>query len=154
MVGYMSDSTGHTPARADSVGKTKDAGWEVGVRHTVAAPLDRVWAFLLGDGLPLWLGNTKLTLEKGSEYETDDDIRGRVISYLPAGKLRLTWQPGEWNHDSTLQVTVREAATGTTIGFHQDRLTGREERKIMLGHWKEVVQVLDAAIGEQRAPAR
>lgn len=129
-----------------TVGKTKDAGWEVGVRHTVSAPLQPVWDFLLGDGLPLWLGNTKLTLVKDATYATDDDIRGRIISYLPEGKLRLTWHPGEWDHDSTLQISVREAATGTTIGFHQERLTGREERKIMLGHWKDVVQTLDDAI--------
>jgi uncharacterized protein YndB with AHSA1/START domain len=137
----MSDRTG--PAAA---GKTKDAGWEVGVRTTVAAPAPVVWAFLLGDGLPLWLGNTKLTLEKGSSYATDDDISGTILSYTEGLRIRLTWQPGEWNHDSTLQLTVREAATGTTVAFHQERLSGREERKIMLGHWKDVVAELEAAL--------
>jgi uncharacterized protein YndB with AHSA1/START domain len=127
-------------------GQTKDAGWEVGVRQTVDAPIDTVWAFLLGGGLPLWLGNTDLTLEKGAEYATDDDISGTVLSYTEGVRIRLSWRPEEWNHDSTLQLTVKEAATGTTIGFHQERLSGREERKIMLGHWKDVVQQLDDAI--------
>jgi uncharacterized protein YndB with AHSA1/START domain len=131
---------------SDSRGKTKDAGWEVGVRHTVAAPLERVWAFLLGAGLPLWLGNTTLVLEKDADFATDDDIRGTVISYTAGVRLRLTWQPGEWDHDSTLQLTVKAVPTGTTIGFHHERLSGREERKIMLGHWKEVVLDLDEAI--------
>jgi uncharacterized protein YndB with AHSA1/START domain len=133
---------------ADTTGLTKDAGWEVGVRCTVGAPVDTVWEFLLGDGLPIWLGRTTLTLEKGADYATDDDISGRILSYSPGLRIRLSWQPGEWNHDSTLQLTVREAAsgTGTTIGFHQERLTGREERKIMLGHWKEVVQRLEEAL--------
>jgi hypothetical protein len=102
-------------------GKTKDAGWEVGVRKTVDAPLDTVWAFLLASGLP-------------------------ILSYTEGLRVRLTWQPGEWNHDSTLQLTVKEAEHGTTIAFHQERLSGREERKIMLGHWKDVVQQLDDAI--------
>ncbi|MDQ1545656.1 MAG: hypothetical protein QOH69_560 [Actinomycetota bacterium] len=127
-------------------GQTKDAGWEVGVRKTVDAPVDVVWTFLLGAGLPLWLGNAILTLEKGAAYETDDDISGTVLSYTEGHRLRLSWRPEEWNHDSTLQLTVKEAVTGTTIAFHQERLSGREERKIMLGHWKDVVQQLDDAI--------
>lgn len=129
-----------------TTGKTKDAGWEVGVRKTVAAPLPQVWSFLLGKGLPLWLGNTTLPREKGAAYQTDDEISGTVLSYTEGLRVRLSWQPSEWNHDSTLQLTVREAATGTTIAFHQERLSGREERKIMLGHWKEVVQDLEDAI--------
>ncbi len=133
-------------AAADSVGKTKDAGWEVGVRRTVPASIEDVWDFLFEDGLPLWLGEATLVLEKGAEYETTDDIRGRIIGYTPGFRIRLTWQPGEWDHDSTLQLTVREAETGTTIAFHQERLSGREERKIMLGHWKDVVAELEGAL--------
>jgi uncharacterized protein YndB with AHSA1/START domain len=130
-----------------TTGSTKDAGWEVGVRRTVAAPVAAVWSFLLGDGLPLWLGRTTLTLEKGAEYATDDEIAGRILSYTEGLRVRLSWQPSEWDHDSTLQLTVRAAETGATIGFHQEGLSGREERKIMLGHWKEVVQELDDALG-------
>jgi uncharacterized protein YndB with AHSA1/START domain len=141
MVGYMADSRVPTPT-----GQTKDAGWEVGVRTTVGAPLATVWTFLLGDGLPLWLGNTTLRLEKGAPYETDDDIRGTILSYTEGLRIRLSWQPGEWDHDSTLQLTVKTAETGTTIAFHQERLSGREERKIMLGHWKGVLQELDDTI--------
>ena len=141
MVGYMAES-----GKTGTTGQTKDAGWEVGVKRTVAAPVDVVWKFLLGDGLPLWLGNTTLTYEKGDTYETDDDIRGQILSFTDGMRIRLSWQPGEWDHDSTLQLTVREAESGTTIGFHQERLSGREERKIMLGHWKDVVQQLDDAL--------
>jgi uncharacterized protein YndB with AHSA1/START domain len=141
MVGYMADSRVPTPT-----GLTKDAGWEVGVRKIVDVPVETVWDFLLGTGLPLWLGNTTLTLEKGAAYATDDDISGTVLSYTEGLRIRLSWRPEEWNHDSTLQLTVKAAANGTTIAFHQERLSGREERKIMLGHWKDVVQTLDDAI--------
>jgi uncharacterized protein YndB with AHSA1/START domain len=137
----MADSPSSTPT-----GRTKDAGWEVGVRTTVSAPAGQVWDFLLGDGLALWLGNTDLTLEKGAVWVTDDDIRGTILGYTPGFRLRLSWQPGEWDHDSRLQLTVRAAATGTTIAVHHERLSGREERRIMLGHWKEVVQRLDDAL--------
>jgi uncharacterized protein YndB with AHSA1/START domain len=141
MVGYMADSKVPTPTARD-----KDAGWEVGVRTTVAAPIETVWAFLLGDGLPLWLGNTKLTLEKDAPWATDDAITGTVLRVTEGSRIRLTWHPEEWNHDSLLQLSLKAAPTGTTIEFHQERLSGREERKIMLGHWKDVLQQLDDAI--------
>jgi uncharacterized protein YndB with AHSA1/START domain len=134
-----------TPRPAQS-GNKKDAGFDVGVRKTVDAPKDKVWAFLLGAGLPIWLGNTTLTLEKNVAYETDDDISGTLLTHTAGSRIKLTWQPGEWNHDSTLQLTLKETAVGTTIAFQQERLSGREERKIMLGHWKDVVQQLDDAI--------
>jgi uncharacterized protein YndB with AHSA1/START domain len=128
------------------VAPINDPGWEVGVRTTVNAPLDVVWTFLFGAGLRLWLGNTKLTREKGAPFETDDDISGTILSYSEGFRIRLSWRPEEWSHDSTLQLTVKEAATGTIIGFHHERLSGREERKIMLGHWKDVIRQLDDAI--------
>jgi uncharacterized protein YndB with AHSA1/START domain len=134
----------------DNTGKTNDAGWEVGVRRTVPAGLDAVWDFLLEDGLAVWLGRTALVLEKGAEFVTDEDVRGQILSYTPGLRIRMSWRPVEWDHDSTLQLTVREAETGTTIGFHQERLSGREERKIMLGHWKSVTQALFDALSDDR----
>jgi uncharacterized protein YndB with AHSA1/START domain len=140
MVGYMSNAAEPTPGRAP------DNGWKVGVRTTVAAPAATVWEFLLGEGLPIWLGRTRISPEKGAKYETDDDIRGTTVSFVENFRVRLTWQPGEWDHDSQLQLTLKDAAPGTTIEFEHSKLTGREERKIMLGHWKEVLGQLDAAL--------
>jgi hypothetical protein len=139
MVGYMSDAE-------EPTGKPRDSGWKVGVRTTVAAPIAKTWAFLLGEGLPIWLGRTTLSPNKGVAYETDDDIRGHTVSFAEGFRVRITWQPGEWNHDSQLQLTLKEVPAGTTVEFDHSRLTGREERKIMLGHWKDVLQQLEAAL--------
>jgi uncharacterized protein YndB with AHSA1/START domain len=130
---------------SDTTGKTKDAGWEVGVRTTVRAAVEDVWDYLFEDGLPVWLGLDTLVLEKGASFHTDDGVSGHVLSYTPGKRIRLSWHPDGWDHGSTLQVTAREAATGTTIGFHQEKLAGREERKIMLGHWKGVVAQIERA---------
>jgi uncharacterized protein YndB with AHSA1/START domain len=138
MVGYMSDTTG----------LTKDAGWEMGVRQTVPAPLPVVWEYLTGEGLPIWLGEIDaLPTEKGAEFETRDGVRGSIRSYTELQRIRISWQPDDWPHDTTLQITVKEAATGTTIGFHHDRLADRAERKMMLGHWKNVAAVMLARFG-------
>ena len=129
----------------DTTGLTRDAGWELGVRQTVSAAPPAVWAYLLGEGLPVWLGDIEaLPEEKGAAYQTKDGVRGTIRSYTEGLRVRLTWQPDDWPHDSTLQLTVKEAASGTTIGFHHDRLADRDERRMMLGHWKNVAASLEA----------
>jgi uncharacterized protein YndB with AHSA1/START domain len=125
---------------------SKDVGWDVGVRQTVPAPLPVVWEFLLGDGLPLWLGETTLVREKGAAYETADGVVGTVHSYAEGSKIKLGWHPGDWPHETSLQLTVKEVATGTTIGIHHEKLADRDERRMMLGHWKSVIADLADAV--------
>ena len=129
---------------SDSTGLTKDAGWEVGVRTTVAAPVRAVWDFLLGEGLPLWLGEIRsLPTEKGANYSTADGVRGSIRSFTDGYRVRLGWQPDDWPHDTTLQLTLKESATGTSVAFHQEHLADRDERRMMLGHWKSVAAVIE-----------
>ena len=53
------------------VGKTKAAGWEVGVRDTVPGVLPLVWKYLVGPGLHVWLGDIDaLPTEKGAAVST------------------------------------------------------------------------------------
>lgn len=130
----------------DTTGLTKDAGWEVGVRETVQSSLETVWQFLLGEGLPIWLGETTLPHVKGESYRTADGVAGEVKSFTENAKVRLSWHPDDWPHATTLQLTVKEAAAGgTTIGIHHAHLADREERRMMLGHWKNVTANLAAA---------
>lgn len=119
-------------------GLTKDAGWQLGVRRTVPSPPDEVWEYLLGRGLAVWLGDTDLG-DPGGAYETADGVRGQIRSRADGLRIRLTWQPPEWSHDSTLQITLLPAATGTTIGLHQERLVSAEQREDLLGHWREIL---------------
>ncbi len=154
MVGYMPDSSekpdgasGRTsrPSMGPTTGLTKDAGWELGVRTTVPASVDVVWEYLLGPGLPVWLGELNaLPTEKGDAYTTTDGVRGTVRSRTDGLRIRVSWQPDDWPHDSTVQVTVKPAAFGTTIGIHHEKLADREERRMMLGHWKNVAAAFDA----------
>ncbi len=134
----------------ETPGKTKDAGWDVGVRQTVPARIDVAWQFLIGEGLPLWLGETTLPRMKGETYRTADGVAGEVRAYTDNAKVRLTWQPEDWPHETTLQVSVKEVDGGTTIVIHHDRLADREERRMMLGHWKNVAAHLAAAFDPDR----
>lgn len=136
-----------------ATGLTKDAGWQLGVRRTVPLPVDEVWAYLLGEGLGTWLGETELG-DRGDRYETAEGVHGQVRSRSEGLRIRLTWQPRGWEHDATLQITLRSAATGTTIGFHQERLTSSRQREEMLEHWHgvltRIVDDLDAGRSSPR----
>jgi hypothetical protein len=118
----MADDRGHT------TGLTKDAGWEMGARRTVNADLDTVWDHLTGAGLRSWLGADELPA-----------MRSRTEKR----RLRFDWTPPGTTRTTVLQLTVLPAKTGTTIAFHQERLTGREQRKEMLTHWHGVLERLE-----------
>ncbi|HEX2246749.1 MAG TPA: SRPBCC domain-containing protein [Arthrobacter sp.] len=121
----------------------------MGVRKTVPAPLPQVWDFLIGEGLPLWLGKTELGTRRGEEYETEDGTRGEIRSIHPHERIRLTWEPQDWDHHSILQITLMKAQTGTTIAFHQEQLASAAEREEMLDHWHDVADRIAAALAKR-----
>lgn len=130
------------------VGKTRDAGWEIGVSRVVHAAPEIVWdALTSAPGLHLWLGaGTRLPMEKGTPYETADGTVGEVRSHHPRDRIRLTMRAPDADHETTLQVTIRPGAHGTTIGFHQERLADADERERQRAHWKGVLDALEALL--------
>jgi uncharacterized protein YndB with AHSA1/START domain len=120
-------------------GFTKDAGWEAGVQRTVKAPIDIVWRYLTVDGARTWLGVSRVPTEVGGTYETLDGTTGELLSITATRQILLTWHPKRWLHGSTLQVTLAEAASGTTISIHQERLANGGERSEMLRYWAHVM---------------
>ncbi|MGH3427328.1 MAG: SRPBCC domain-containing protein [Mycobacteriales bacterium] len=62
-------------------------------------------------------------------------------------RIRLTWCPSGWEHDTTLQVTVSASGSGTLLRFHQERLASPAEREAQRIHWQSVVDALAAALG-------
>lgn len=124
------------------VGKTEGAGWEIGVSKTVDHPIDEVFAFLTSpDGTALWLGHDVHELgEPGHTFKTAEGTTGEIRSYRPGDRIRLTWKPKDWDHESTVQVTVTTKGDDrTTLQFHQERLTGGAERERQRTHWRDVL---------------
>jgi uncharacterized protein YndB with AHSA1/START domain len=129
------------------VGKTQDAGWEIGVSRTLPHPIDEVWALLTSRaGLDLWLGaGATLGQTKGDAYETAEGTAGEVRSWRPLDRIRLTWQPPDWDHESTVQVVVAARDDRTIVTFHQERLADAAERERQRTHWQNVMeQIVDA----------
>jgi uncharacterized protein YndB with AHSA1/START domain len=130
------------------VGHTADVGWEIGVRRTVPAQIDDVWALLRSpEGLEIWLGGA-IDLRPGP-YRLDDGTDGEVRVDEPGSHIRLTWRPPGWEEPSTVQVRVLPAASGTTIAFHQERLADAMMRDLMRERWISVI----AALRDRLPPA-
>lgn len=126
---------------SDEVGRTKDAGWQIGVSKTVEHPVEELWAFITSpDGMAIWLGDGVIALERGADYETVTGVRGETRSFHELDRLRLTWQPPDWTHDTTLQLVVRSAGAGRSrLTVHQERLADATEREQQRRHWQGVV---------------
>lgn len=130
-------------------GRTKDAGWQVGVSRTVDHPAERVWEFLTSPaGTDLWLGHgVRLAQAPGSPYETDEGVRGETRSLRSGDRIRLTWQPDDWDHETTVQMVVSPSkAERTRLTFHQERMTGADERERQRRHWRAVMDSITAAL--------
>jgi uncharacterized protein YndB with AHSA1/START domain len=127
-----------------AVGKTKDVGWEIGVSRTVPRGSDDVWQLLTSaKGVRTWLGaGVRFPLDKGDAYETAEGVTGEIRSYRVGDRIRLTWRPPDWTHDSTVQVAISRGAKGTVVRFHQERLASAAEREQQREHWRNVLDEL------------
>jgi uncharacterized protein YndB with AHSA1/START domain len=133
-------------AERREVGSTADAGYQIGVRRTVPASEERVWARLLSPaGLQIWLGGFS-GVDAGMQFAFPSGVSGEIRVYKPWSHLRLTWRKPEWDAPSVLQVRVIPARTGTTLSFHQDHLHGPAERAAMKAHWERVIEDLAAVL--------
>jgi hypothetical protein len=100
------------------VGKTKGAGWEIGVSRTVPLAAEEVWARI--EDTAAWLG----------EHATD------IRSHRPLDRIRVGWK------GTIVQVALTRAKTGTTVRFHQERLPDADARERQRAHWSAVLDRL------------
>ncbi len=125
-------------------GLTKDTGWQVGVQRTLPLDLEEAWSFLVSDaGTRIWLGTkTPPDPAPGARYKTRDGTVGEIRSFRVYDRVRLTWKPKDWDHDSTVQVALTPSPTGTAFRFHQERMASQDEREAMREHWNNVLDAL------------
>jgi uncharacterized protein YndB with AHSA1/START domain len=141
-----------TDWRRSEVGRTRDAGWEIGVSKTIDRPVETVWSFLTSPpGVAIWLGEgVTVSPERGVGYETAAGVRGETRSYHELDRVRLTWRPPGWTHDTTLQLAVSYAGTDRArLVIHQERLADATEREQQRRHWQAVLNALVDALPER-----
>ncbi len=136
----------HAAVSTGPVGKTRDAGWQIGVSRTIAVDVETAWSYLTAPrGLATWLGeDVAIPLFKDQRYRTADGTSGTIRSFREFDRIRLTWQPVNRPDHATVQVTVAPAKSGCTVRFHTERLYSSDEREQMRAHWRRVVHDIEA----------
>lgn len=137
-------TVGYEQARGKRVvGETAAAGFEVGVRRSVAASETDVWE-LLTSRPELWLGRP-VAFRQGERYSVPG-ASGEIRVVKPGDRLRLTWQPDGWAAPATLQLALSRSQSGkTTITAHLEKLPDAEARDAMREHLREALDRLVAA---------
>jgi uncharacterized protein YndB with AHSA1/START domain len=121
------------------------------VSKTIDRPVEAVWTFITSPaGIAIWLGEGVTVLpERGAGYETTAGVHGETRSLRELDRIRLTWQPPDWTHDTTLQLAVRSAGAGRAmLVVHQERLADAAEREQQRRHWQGVITALVEALTE------
>ncbi len=131
----------------NQLGKTKDVGFQFGIRKTFPVSSEKVWDFLFSEnGLKIWLGNLKNELEIKKEYETENGITGLVRVFKANSHIRLNWKPTHWKNTSTVQIRVIGNQTKTTIAIHQEKLLNAEQRAEMKAYWSVIMNKIGTEI--------
>ncbi|OZM72678.1 activator of Hsp90 ATPase 1 family protein [Amycolatopsis antarctica] len=138
-----------------TVGRTKDAGFQIGVSKTIPYATAEVWRFLVSpEGRTLWLGETD-TWEpvRGAGYRTTEGTVGEIRGFREGDRIRLTWLPADRQRETTVQVAVSAQGDRTVLRFHQERMADAEERTRQREHWSAVMDAVVAALA-RRFPGR
>jgi uncharacterized protein YndB with AHSA1/START domain len=121
------------------------------VSKTIDRPAEKVWSFITSPaGIAIWLGEgVTVVPERGAGYETRAGVQGETRGFRERDRIRLTWQPPDWTHDTTLQLAVRSAGAGRAmLVIHQERLADAAERERQRRHWQDVITALVEALTE------
>lgn len=148
----QSITVGYEQARGKRVvGQTADAGFQIGVRRSIAASAQQVWELLMSRP-ELWLGEeASVVFTKGATYDVPAGqgtprVTGEVRVVKPGDRLRMTWHPDGWSTPATLQLTLTEAASGkTAVTAHLEKLPDADAREAMRSHWSEALERLVGA---------
>lgn len=133
------------------VGLTKSQGWEMGVSRTLPISRDELWNILSKQpGLGIWSGlDTEIKLEKGKCLETRNGTKIEIRSYHEGKRIRMRWQPIDWDFVSIFQVTVTPIKEKALLRFHQEKLDSFEQREYMIQYWSKVLSKLEDFLSKE-----
>lgn len=124
------------------IGKTRDAGWQIGLKRTLPFQADQVWEWMLSSaGADVWLGpGAQIEWKKGMKYKLPGGTGGEVRVFKPDSHFRITRQPGGYPRPSTIQVRIIKRGEKTLLAFHEEHLPDEKERQNRKTHYLQVVE--------------
>lgn len=129
-------------------GRTRDAGFQIGVRRTLPIDAAAAWDLVTSPrGVRAWLGTGRgLQWKPGATYLLADGAMGQVRAVEPGSHVRLTWEPEGWSRPSTIQVRVIPKHDRATVAFHQEHLPSARERESRRAHFRAALDALEEMI--------
>ncbi|MDK2980660.1 MAG: hypothetical protein PWQ55_1007 [Chloroflexota bacterium] len=126
---------------ADTIGLTRDSGWQVGVRKTLPIDPEKAWRFLLSDEIVrIWLGAPPpMALQPGAAFSLPDGTQVAVTVLKPGSHLRLRFQPREYLRAAIIQVRIIPSGQNTVFAFHQEQLPDRFARQDRKYHFQQAL---------------
>ena len=141
--------------RNKQIGKTKDVGWQFGLRKTLSLSQESVWDFMFSEqGLKIWLGELEQELEVKKHYKTKSGIDGLIRVFKPYFHIRMNWKKQNWDNLSTLQVRVMGDNKKATISFHQEKLLDNKQREEMKAYWNEKITEIEKVLMDGKTTTR
>ncbi len=131
-----------------TVGLTKDAGWQFGIRRTLPVTIHEAWDFLLSKkGREIWIGKGgEIDWQVGSTFRTKEGVEGEIRVVKPYSHLRMSWKKKGWNHASMVQPRVTKGVGRSVISFHHDKLANEKERNEMKTYWSHIMDRIESEL--------
>lgn len=111
-------------------GLTKDTGWQIGARRTLAVQHHRAWVWLTSEaGTAQWLGAAVAgDLAEDTDTTLADGTAIRMAVFNPEGHLRLRRLPPGGPRPATVQVRTIDKGDRCVVAFHEEHLPDEAAR--------------------------
>ena len=145
----QSIAVGYEQARGmRKLGETA-SGFQVSVQRSVSGDAEAAWRLI--EAKPESLFGGSLELSEGARFEVPGGdgamaASGEVRVVKPGDRIRMTWQPVDWEAPALVQVTLLESASGkTAVNVLIEKLADAEHREIARAHWRSALEWLVSA---------
>ncbi|WP_374074509.1 SRPBCC domain-containing protein [Bdellovibrio bacteriovorus] len=124
-------------------GRSLKGDYSITVTRTIHIDHKKLWKFMASpEGIAMWLRPmSKFKLQIKHPYETDAGVFGEIRTMLANRRIRFTWQEGDWDRSTTVQMFLVPRKNGSTIlCFMHEKLRDGRLREPLREYWSEIAE--------------